>query len=294
MDIWPLGQPKSCHNSAHDHPPGLGKWYVDANIELIKRLQAAVFERQPHAVFGGESMAEPYLPWMHATLMRSTQAPVERTSGGRIGMIRIPLFDYVYGDQVIEWSAQTMSQLPQCKRTLALQFVRGNLINISDKYEARVVDFNAMKINPNRQPGDPIPPIRLKVKLGTPELGQENYAFAARANDIQRGRFNHYFSRGRSGRFPNVLVEDNGKWRALELYSGAPAVGVLRRPTESGLLWVFGNGAGKARRLRLAPIAGKSVRASTLDNEMGRFHEDGEELVEINLEPFELAVVEWK
>jgi hypothetical protein len=294
MDIWPLGQPKSCHNSAHDHPPGLGKWYVDANIELIKRLQAAVFERQPHAVFGGESMAEPYLPWMHATLMRSTQAPVERTSGGRIGMIRIPLFDYVYGDQVIEWSAQTMSQLPQCKRTLALQFVRGNLINISDKYEARVVDFNAMKINPNRQPGDPIPPIKLKVKLGTPELGQENYAFAARANDIQRGRFNHYFSRGRSGRFPNVLVEDNGKWRALELYSSAPAVGVLRRPTESGLLWVFGNGAGKARRLRLAPIAGKSVRASTLDNEMGRFHEDGEELVEINLEPFELAVVEWK
>jgi hypothetical protein len=39
MDIWPLGQPRTCHNSAHDHPPGLGKWYVDANIELIKRLR---------------------------------------------------------------------------------------------------------------------------------------------------------------------------------------------------------------------------------------------------------------
>ena len=239
-------------------------------------------------------MAEPYLPWMQATLMRSTQAPVERTRGRHVGMIRIPLFDYVYGDQVIEWSAQTMSQLYQCKQVLALQFVRGNLINIADKYEARVVDFDAMQINPNRQPGDPIPPIKLRVKLGPPELRQENYSFAARANDIQRGRFNRYFSRGRSGRFPDVLVEDSGKWRTLEIYSGTPAMGVLRHPIESSLLWVFGNGAGEKRHLRLAPIGGRSVWASTLENEMGRLHADGEERVEIDLEPFELAIVEWK
>ncbi len=294
MDIWPLGQPRPCHNSAHDHPPGLGKWYVDANIELVKRLQAAVFERQPHAVFGGEGMTEPYLPWMQTTLMRSTQAPVERARGGRIGMIRIPLFDYIYGDQVIEWSAQTMSQLPQCKRTLALQFVRGNLINISDKYEARVVDFQAMQINPNRQPGDTIPPIKLRVKLGTPELRTENYAFAARANDIQRGRFNPYFSRGRSGRFPHVLVEDNANWRTLEIYSGTPAVGVLRHPTESSLLWVFGNSSDEKQHLRLMPVAGKSIHDSTLQNEMSRHVDDGKVLVEIVLEPHELAVLEWK
>jgi hypothetical protein len=294
MDIWPLGQPKSCHNSAHDHPPGLGKWYVDANIELIKRLQAAVFERQPQAIFGGESMAEPYLPWMQATLMRSTQAPVERARGGRISMIRIPLFDYIYGDQVIEWSAQTMSQLPQCKQVVALQFVRGNLINISDKYEARVVDFQAMQLNANRQPGDPIPPIKLRVKLGTPELRRENYAFAARANDTQRGRFNPYFSRGRSGRFPDVLVEDSDNWRTLEIYSGTPAVGVLRHPTESSLLWVLGNGASEKKRLRLAPVGGKSVHSSTLGNKISRSVDDVKAPVEIFLEPHELAVVEWK
>jgi len=257
MDIWPLGQPRSCHNSAHNHPPGLGKWYVDANIELIKHLQAAVFEKQPQAVFGGESMAEPYLPWMQATLMRSTQAPVERTRGGRTDMIRIPLFDYIYGDQVIEWSAQAMSQIPQCKHTLALQFVRGN-------------------------------------KLGPPELREENYAFAAKANDIQRGRFNPYFSRGRSDRFPNVLVEENGSWRTLEIYSGTPAVGVLRHPTESGRLWVFGNSANEKQRLRLMPIAGKSVHDSTLHNKISRLAEDGNVLAEILLEPHELAVVEWK
>jgi len=232
--------------------------------------------------------------WMHATLMRSTQAPVERVRGGRISMIRIPLFDYVYGDQVIEWSAQAMSQIPQCKQAVALQFVRGNLINIADKYEARVVDFQAMKINPNRQPGDPIPPIKLRVKLGTPELRRENYAFAARANDIQGGQFNPYFSRGRSDRFPQILVEEDGNWQELKIYSGAPAVGVLRHPSEQSRLWVFGNGANEKRRIRLVQVPGKSVSASTLRNEMRRVRENGQSLVEIKLEPFELAVVEWK
>jgi len=294
MDIWPLGQPRTCHNPAHNHPPGLGKWYVDANIELVKRLQAAVFEKQPEAVFGGESMAEPYLPWMQATLMRSTQAPVERRRGGRIDVVRIPLFDYIYGDQIVEWGGHTMSQIPQCKQALALQFVRGNLINIADKYEAKFVDFRAMKIREDRQPEDPVPPVKLTVKLGPPELRKQNYAFAAKANDIQRGRFNPYFSRGRSDRFPEILVEENGNWQKLEVYSGTPAVGVLRHPTESSLLWVFGNSASRKQRLRLAPIPGKSVWASTLDNEMSRLYEDGKKLMEVKLEPFELAVVEWK
>jgi hypothetical protein len=187
-----------------------------------------------------------------------------------------------------------MSQIPQCKRALALQFVRGNLINISDKYEARVVDFEAMQINPNRQPGDPIPPIKLRLKLGTPELRRENYAFAAKANDIQRGRFNPYFARGRSGRFPNVLVEDDGNWRTLEIYSGTPAVGVLRHPTESSLLWVLGNSASEKQRLRLAPVAGKSAHDSTLHNKISRLVADGNVLAEVLLEPHELAVVEWK
>jgi len=292
MDIWPLGQPRPCHNPAHKHAPGLGKWYVDANIELIKCLQAAVFAKQPQAVFGGESMTEPYLPWMHTTLMRSTQAPVERVRGGRITMTRIPLFDYVYGDQVIEWSAQTMSQIPQCKSTVALQFVRGNLINIADKFEARFVDFKAMGIRPDRQPGDPLPPVKLRIELGPPELRRENYAFAARANDIQRGRFNPYFSRGRSGRFPEVSVAEQGQWRPLEIYSGAPAVGLLKHPAESSCLWTFANASNKTQGIRIQAIAGKSIKASTLQNKIRR-QQDGTNM-EIQLSPFELSVVEWE
>jgi hypothetical protein len=132
------------------------------------------------------------------------------------------------------------------------------------------------------------------VKLGSPELRRENYALAARANDIQRGRFNPYFSRGRSGRFPDVLVEDNGKWRALELYSGTPAVGVLRHPTESGLLWVFGNSADEKQRLRLTPVTGKSVHHSTLKNEISHFADNGRATVEVVLDPHELGVAEWR
>ncbi len=294
MDIWPLGQPRPCHNPAHDHTPGLGKWYVDANIELIKRLQAAVFAKQPQAVFGGESMTEPYLPWMHTTLMRSTQAPVERGRSGRITKTRIPLFDYVYGDQVVEWGGQSMSQIPQCKGRLALQFVRGNLINIADKVEQRFVDFKAMGIRLDRRPEDPVPPLQLRIELGPPELRRENYAFAARANDIQRGRFNPYFSRGRSDRFPEVTVKRNGQWQTLELYAGSPAVGVLRHPADASRLWVFGNGSSETQHLRLPPIPGKSVQSTTLQNKLVRTREHGEALVEITLKPFELAVVEWE
>ena len=209
-------------------------------------------------------------------------------------MIRIPLFDYVYGDQVIEWGGQAMSQIAQCKQALALQFVRGNLINISDKYEAKFVDFQAMRLDPNRQPGDSIPPIKLRVKLAPPELRRENYAFAAKANDIQRGRFNTYFSRGRSGRFPDVRVEDNGKWRKLEIYSGIPAVGVLRHPTEPSLLWIFGNSSDEKQRLRLTPVADRSIHDSMLKNEISNLVDDRRAMVEVVLKPHELAVVEWK
>ncbi|UCE49448.1 MAG: hypothetical protein JSW47_04755 [Phycisphaerales bacterium] len=55
--------------------------------------------------------------------MRGTQAPVERGRGGRIDVVRIPLFDYIYGDQVVEWGGHAMSQIPQSKQALALQFV---------------------------------------------------------------------------------------------------------------------------------------------------------------------------
>ncbi len=99
---------------------------------------------------------------------------------------------------------------------------------------------------------------------------------------------------GRSGRFPDVRVEDNGKWRKLEIYSGIPAVGVLRHPTEPSLLWVFGNSSDEKQRLRLTPVAGRSVHNSTLNNEIRRSSDGGKTLAEVVLEPHELAVAEWK
>ncbi|UCE49449.1 MAG: hypothetical protein JSW47_04760 [Phycisphaerales bacterium] len=147
-----------------------------------------------------------------------------------------------------------------------------------------------MKIREDRQPEDPVPP----VKLGPPELWKDNYAFTARANEIQRGRFNPYFSRGRSDLFPEVLVKRDGNWQKPEIYSSAPAIGVLRHPTGRSRLWAFGNGAEKKRHIRLAAVPGKSVCASRVENEMNRVNEDGQKLVEVTLEPFELAVAEWK
>ncbi|MFC1737207.1 DUF6259 domain-containing protein [Candidatus Hydrogenedentota bacterium] len=101
MDIWPLGQPNPCYNKHHNHPPGLGRWYVDANIAMLKKMHSIVFAEEPAAIFGGESMAEPYLPWMHATIMRSASSPLGRGKSGRVDYVRVPMFAYIYGDKCI-------------------------------------------------------------------------------------------------------------------------------------------------------------------------------------------------
>ncbi len=54
----------------------------------------------------------------------------------------------------------------------------------------------------------------------------------------------------------------------------------------------FANGANKTQRIRIKAIAGKSIRASTLQNKMTRQH--GGTNIEIQLSPFESSVVEWE
>ena len=53
---------------------------MNTNIELLKKLHGIAHAKQPRCPFGGESMAELYLPWMHVTLMRSVSASVNRNA----------------------------------------------------------------------------------------------------------------------------------------------------------------------------------------------------------------------
>ena len=294
MDIWPLRQPQQCHNSNHRHPPGLGKWYVEANIRLIKKLQEKVFAKRPEAIFGGESMAEPYLPWMHVTLMRNTTQPVDRSADGKIQLERVPLFDYIYGDQVIPWSCWATSQTEICKAELSLQFVRRQLLHVSDKWHHKFVNFGAMGIEKNRKAGDPVPDIVLDVKLGGPELRQENLSFAEKVNELQCGRFNDYFSRGRSWRIPDGFVYADSQWKTLEVYEERPTVGAVRHPDNENILWVFGNGWNEKQILRLRPLVKNDIANSSLKNPPGQVDHDNQSCLEIVLEPFEIGYVEWR
>ena len=62
IDIWPLGQPRVSHNPYLDRPPGLGTWYMNANIELLKKLHGISPCQTARCRFVGDSMAEPHLP----------------------------------------------------------------------------------------------------------------------------------------------------------------------------------------------------------------------------------------
>jgi hypothetical protein len=297
MDIWPLGQPQPCHNPRHDHPPGLGKWYVDANLALIERLQTLVFAREPNAIFGGESMAETYLPYMHVMLMRSVEAPLVRDKGGRpVGGIRIPMFDYLYGDQVQEWNGRTMTQLPQAASEMGLQLARGNLLHITDKWHHKYFDTKAMNMSKDHQPGEPVPTPILRIRLGGPEVRRQNLLFAGKANDVQRGEFKAYFTRGRSGRFPKAYAAggESGDWREVNLYGIHPAIGALRHPTEQSLLWVCVNGKDQAVRVRLLRPDDMSLARAKHEQPVSDLEWEGRPFVEIDLQPREIALLEWE
>jgi len=296
MDIWPLGQPNPCYNPQHPHPPGLGHWYVDANMDMLDKMHEIVYAKEPDAVFGGESMAEPYLPWMHMTLMRTASAPVSRGKGGRIKFIRVPMFDYIYGDQVVEWSDWAMSQIEQCKAQVGLHFVRGNIIHIEDKFHHKYFDIAAMDISRIRQAEEPVPKIKLRVKLGDAQLREENLKHAAMLNDIQRGEFSPYFSHGRGWRYPKSFARaaTETEWRRLDIYDTDPAIGALRHPESDRVLWAISNSRKEKVSVRLQAIEGKSVVNAISKAKPKTVAVGDREYSEIDLEPLEVALIEWE
>jgi len=290
MDIWPAGQPRTCHNPRHDHPPGCGKWYVDGNITLLNRLHGIVYDRQPKAIFGGEHMAEPYMPWMHVVLMRSAMAPLDPTNKH---VTRIPMYDYIYGDQVILWGGYATTRMSSCRAELSIQFVRGKLLHVTDKWSPRFFSVES-RGGSGEQPRKIS--LREGITLGDDAARAADLAFAAKANDIQQGPFNPYFARGRVWRFPKCFAKsaDESKWREVPIYSQDPAVGALLHPEGDRVLWLLGNGWEKKTTVRLQPVAHKSIVQSTLSNKPTTVELGGTQYVEVALEPLELGAIEWK
>jgi hypothetical protein len=236
-------------------------------------------------------MAEPYMPWMHVALMRSAMAPLDPANKH---LTRIPMYDYIYGDQVILWGSYATTRIPSCRAELSIQFVRGKLLHVTDKWSPRFFSREST----NRGSDDEPRRITLTkgIKLGDDAARAADLAFAAKANDIQQGPFNPYFARGRVWRFPQSFAksDDESSWRKLPIYAQDPAVGALRHPENDNILWVLGNGWEKRTTVRLRPLKHKSIARTTLTNKPGTVDFQGEEYVELVLEPLELGVIEWK
>ncbi len=290
MDIWPAGQPRTCHSRWHDHPPGVGRWYVNANIELIKKMQKAAYAKLPEAVFGGEGMAEPYMPWMQATLMRSAETPLRRGRDGSIEILRAPIYDYLYGDQVHAWGGLGSTGLVNGRAFVALQLVRGDLLNMGDKLPAAVLNRAEMAKD------------RTKLVL-LPEWEMQDKAFRAeslkylvKANDLQQGLYRPFFAHGRGWRFPTSFAreENETEWRPLTIYSRDPAVGSLRHEGSKTILWALANGWEKSYVLRLKALQGRTILKSTLAPEPTTVEFQGGEFIEVRLDPLEIAFIEWE
>lgn len=154
----------------------------------------------------------------------------------------------------------------------------------------------AMDISRIRQAEDPVPKIKLRVKLGNAQLREENLKHAAMLNDIQRGKFSHYFSRGRGWRYPNSFARaaTETEWRKLDIYDTDPAIGALRHPESDRVLWVISNSRKQKVSVRLQAIEGKSVVNATLKAEPKTVAVGGRQYSEIDLEPLEAALIEWQ
>jgi hypothetical protein len=153
-----------------------------------------------------------------------------------------------------------------------------------------------MNMSKDHQPGEPVPTPVLRIRLGGPEVRRQNFLFAARANDVQRGEFNPYFSRGRPGRFPKAYAAggEPGNWRDVKLYDTHPAIGALRHPTEQSLLWVCVNGKDQALRVRLQRPHNMSLARAKHEQPVNDLEWEGTSYIEINLQPREIALLEWE
>ncbi len=294
MDIWPISHPHRCHNPAHDHAPGLGRWWVDATIEMVQRMHGAVTAKEPEAIFGGEGMAEPYMPWMQVTLMRTTLSPVRRSRTGKIEWVYVPMYDYIYGDQVLTWGVWVQSQLSNARADLSLQFARGEVLHISDKWHHKYFDIEKIGINPKRKAEDPVPQPVLKVELGPPSVREANFSFAAKLNDFQQGPYNIYFSRGRGGRYPDVWRKVSSGWIKLEVYDRDPGFALLRHPTSARFVWAVANGSESARTIRVHMKAGTRVVSKSLRSRLTEVMHENRPCLELSLAALEVGVVEWE
>jgi hypothetical protein len=287
MDIWPASQPVPCYNPKHAHPPGLGRWYVDANIEMIEKMQATAFARQPEAIFGGEGMTEPYMPYFHTHLMRHASDPVTRDRG-RITEMRVPMFDYVYGDLFVPWGGYSTTRTDTCKADTALQFVRRQMLHICDKWHPRLFDMKE-----TQRTGKVT--LLASVELGDDAAREADLKFAARLQDFETGEFNEYFASGRIGRFPECYVKQaDGEWRKMLLYDTKPAIGTLIHPNQTSLIWLMANGWDDPVSIWLRVPEGKTMVRTVLRNDSSGIDFNGSAFLEVTLDPLEIAAIEWE
>jgi len=184
--------------------------------------------------------------------------------------------------------------LPEAKDAVAIQFVRGKLIHIEDKWSPRYFDTEAMMARGDPARGKAV--LKKGIEIGDDAARASELAFAAKANDLQRGPFNPYFAKGRVWRFPEAFAksETQDEWRKLVIYDRNPAAGAFRHPENENKLWALANPSEEDVVIRLLPIPGKSVARTTLKNKPGPVTFREKEYLEVLLKPLELAVIEWK
>ena len=189
-----------------------------------------------------------------------------------------------------------MTQFPESAGEVGLQLARGNLLHITDKWHHKYFDTDAMGMSRDRQPGDPVPTPILRVEPGGPEVRRRNLLFAGKLNDIQRGEFNLYFTRGRSGRFPLAYAQRGAdtQWSRLQLHDRRPAVGTLKHPAKSSLLYVCVNGESRVAPIRLQKPKDMIQSRSRHEKPATEIEWQDASFVQLDMQPYEIAIIEWQ
>jgi hypothetical protein len=117
-----------CYSRDHDHSPGYGPWMYQKMLEFLRRTRVAMRRRNPASTFAYEVPCEVWIQEVDLHMHRPYQIRP-------MGMLAVPLFDYLYHDYALTYGGDTYFGLchPESdliKHALVFSYGIQNLIGI--------------------------------------------------------------------------------------------------------------------------------------------------------------------
>jgi len=225
LDMFPILAPKPCCDPAHGHPLGVGRWFHDATMNLLRRTRMDGKAFNSDLVMSAEHMCELYIPFFDTFTSRDERRNLQ-TPWPRKEITEIPMFLFVYHEylytQALEWN---MIYLDHFCRDIALQLARGKRLSFFEGYGSQDPEWKS--------------PSEAELQANK----KRGLEFLARAGKLMRTEAGEFILTGKMLRPPPsfVLADDGGRTR-IDWNTTEPALGMFSLPDGRVLIVVANAG----------------------------------------------------